>query len=666
MKKLFTLIAGMLLVSGSASAQLRWMNLATNGDMEGEQSATWSSFWCHDWRQGVEFDPESGQQYSEPAANATVEDPPCMFQGFAEIVEDPVNPGNHCARVIIRSKEEADETGTATFDTQNNKPDWCEWDSQFFVYATEPIPEGQQVRLTLKVRAEKAGTFQTQAHYAPGDYNHYQLFGDVNYTTEWKTYTLGPVVVSSSHTQSGNGKEFQSVAFNLSTMQDGNTIYFDDVKLEVKDPEPEKEFEGWYNFLRNGTLSNDVMPQNNKYTNFTGRNGIDGIDRPAEVVNDPVDGQPAMKVTTVIYERTEEVPVLDEDGNPKLDEDGNPQVEEVKYWTKKLYNEAGEARDTTMASNAPNSAGVIQDWQTQFFVSIPHTLGLGQKYKVKFSARADIPTQIQSQVHAAPGSYLHYVAIGNFDLTEEWQDFETDEMSIEDNQKGTWTIAFNCNQGKEQEVGINNIYFRFQEFSINSAEVTEEDRVLASEDIIGQLAAKGSDGTQLKVDVTKALEVLGLENAEDLLEGKAYIKVSFKDEEDNVKWQDVQPDYFVDANGFYAEDGVNIAYNEDDTEGNIVVFDIFNEGIEANAIDTKLIFSVPEENAPEDGYARRAWSYMYNISLMGEEAYQQALAVTDVKTASKKSGAIFDLSGRRVAKATKGLYIKDGKKFFVK
>ena len=82
--------------------------------------------------------------------------------------------------------------------------------------------------------------------------------------------------------------------------------------------------------------------------------------------------------------------------------------------------------------------------------------------------------------------------------------------------------------------------------------------------------------------------------------------------------------------------------------------------------NTKLIFSVPEEGTPEDGYARRAWSYQYNISLLGEEAYQEALAVTDVKTASKKTGAIFDLSGRRVAKATKGLYIKDGKKFFVK
>ena len=50
---------------------------------------------------------------------------------------------------------------------------------------------------------------------------------------------------------------------------------------------------------------------------------------------------------------------------------------------------------------------------------------------------------------------------------------------------------------------------------------------------------------------------------------------------------------------------------------------------------------------------------------MGSDAYKEALAVSEVKTA-KTDGAIYDLSGRRVAKATKGLYIKDGKKFFVK
>ena len=62
MKKVFTLIAGMLLVSSLASAQKKWTNIVVNGDMEGEMpayttseematdgvlndGATWNSFW---------------------------------------------------------------------------------------------------------------------------------------------------------------------------------------------------------------------------------------------------------------------------------------------------------------------------------------------------------------------------------------------------------------------------------------------------------------------------------------------------------------------------------------------------------------------------------------------------------------------------------------------
>ena len=643
MKKLFTLIAGMLLVSSGAFAQVRWTNLVTNGDMEGEQSADWSSFWCHDWRAVTEGEDQLGGNQ--------VRDEGGQFQGFAEIVEDPANPANHCARVIVRSDAEAQEAGNRV----EANGALASWDCQFFIYATETIPEGKEIRMTLKVKGEKAGSFETQAHWAPGDYNHYQLFGNQNFGTEWTTIEA-TATVDANHTQEANGKFFQSVAFNLSTTTDGNVIYFDDVKLEIKDPEDPAEFAGWYNFLRNGTLSEDVMPQNPNYYTFTGRNGIDGVDRKAVVVDDPVDGLPAMKVTTVAIERTEEVPALDEEGNPVLDEEGNPTYNTVNYWTKQFTNPDGTVKDSTMTRG-------IDDWETQFFVSIPHTLGQGQQYKVTFWARADKPQQIQSQVHANPGGYLWYEAIGNFDLTEEWQQF-TYEGAITSNQKGTWTIAFNCNVKKDE---VNNIYFRFDEFSINSGEVSETDRVLASEDVIAEIPAKGGDAmTQLKLDMTKALEVLGAETISDLLDGMAYIKVGYLDENENQAWQDVQPDYFVDANGNFAEEGINICYNEDESVGNVAVFDILNYTVDApGTIPTKLIFSVPEDASAQEGYARRAWSYLYNISLMGSDAYKEALAVSEVKTA-KTDGAIYDLSGRRVVKATKGLYIKDGKKFFVK
>ena len=279
MKRIFTFIAGMLLVSSGAFAQKMWENKVTNSNMEGEQSEDWSSFWCHEFR-----DPEVGAD---------------QFQGFANIIEDPTTPGNHCAVVVARSEEVA----RAAENIVEANGALASWDCQFFVYSTEIIPEGKQVRMTLRVRAEHDGYFETQAHWSPGDYNHYLLFGNVNVTTEWQEITV-EADVTADHTQSASGKAFQSVAFNLSTDVAGNIFYFDDVKLEVRDPEPLPDPQGYVSLIRNGLQSNDIITfaSGQQCTPFTGRDGDyegDGFDDsgnrinpdvPARIVNDPTDG----------------------------------------------------------------------------------------------------------------------------------------------------------------------------------------------------------------------------------------------------------------------------------------------------------------------------------------------------------------------------------------
>ena len=129
MKKIFTLIAATLLSSG-AFAQQEWQNLVVNGDMEGEQDPTWSCFWVH------EFRPESeSPAYDESTGQQVVNG---QFQGFANIVEDPKNPGNHCAKLVARSEAEADEAGNKI--TPDGSSDLASWDCQFFVYVKESIP----------------------------------------------------------------------------------------------------------------------------------------------------------------------------------------------------------------------------------------------------------------------------------------------------------------------------------------------------------------------------------------------------------------------------------------------------------------------------------------------------------------------------------------------
>ncbi len=632
MKKLFTLIAGMLFVGSGAFAQEKWTDLVVNGNMEGAQDSKWSSFWCHDWRKGItDIDPESGQKYDN-------DDPENgQFQGFAEIVEDPTKPGNHCAKVIIRTEAEADEAGNKV--VPDGQSSLASWDCQFFIYATETIPEGKEIRLTLKVRGEKAGKLETQAHWSPGDYNHWQLFGDVNYTTEWETYEVSTTVTADQSKES-SGKAFQSVAFNLSTMTDGNVVYFDDVKLEVRDPEAPHEFEGWFNFLRKGTLSDDHI-QN--YTNFTGRDGATGQDTQARVVNDPVDGEPALNVTSIgfnVHEEKQE-PILDEDGNPVLDDEGNPtyDISSVDMYIK-------ENGDTLKKQDGTIG---IDDWQTQFFVTIPHKLVTGQKFKVVFSARADQPATVQTQIHAMPGSYIHWQLLGDVELTEDWQTFEFEDVEITSDQNGGNTIAFNCNVLKE----VNNYYFRFEEFAINSADVTVDDCILGSETITLPVPAKEKDATA-NVDLTALKEILEIDDLAKYI-GKDCMRVRM--EEGYSGDQQPTSGVFIDDNtGYYvdADNGLIVMIAEE-LDGNTAKFVVTSAGIdwaEGKTLSSKIIFG-------KDG-----WYYLYDVKFIGEEAYLTGIDATPV--AKKVDGIIYDLSGRRVAKAAKGLYIKDGKKFIVK
>ena len=43
-----------------------------------------------------------------------------------------------------------------------------------------------------------------------------------------------------------------------------------------------------------------------------------------------------------------------------------------------------------------------------------------------------------------------------------------------------------------------------------------------------------------------------------------------------------------------------------------------------------------------------------------------ATGVKTVETSTREDGKLYDLSGREVNKATKGIYIRNGKKFVVK
>ncbi len=617
MKKFFTLFVAVLLSSG-AFAQSDWKDLVVNGNMEGAADPLWSSFWCHDYRVGVEFDPESGQQYDGGG----------QFQGFAEIVEDPADPSNHCARVIIRSDEEAIEAGNRV----EANGGLASWDCQFFIYATQTIPEGMEVKMTLKVKAEKAGHFETQAHYTPGDYNHYQLFGNVDYGTEWKEVSA-TAIVDGNHTQNANGKYFQSVAFNLSTMTDGNVIYFDDVKLEIREQEKPHEFSEWLNIVRDGVKSKDEMTfGNGTFTTFTGRDGVPGIDQPARIVTDPLGVEPVLSVSSVAATYMRE----------NKDEEGNV------TGTTPMY----VVREGNLNSGVNVGDSVeLTNWQSQFFVAHKHVFRTGQKVKFAIDARADHPTDIETQIHRGPGDYLHYQLFGNLSLTEEWQHFEF-EQDITAEQNGGSTVAFNLNVYKDAD---NTYYFKNIEFSCNEADASEEERTIASEDVVLPVAPSKdeADATHTSVSLKGARETLLMDDVIGLIS------------DDNMKLQTadgtLSEEFYTPEVGFYLKmDGsangeagdfiVEVA--EDEENEDAAVFTVYNlKGYKlSDQVKSRLAFD------------QKGWLYVMNLTLCNDDEY---LGISNAETAVK-NGAVYDLSGRKVVNPVKGIYIQNGKKFVVK
>ena len=383
MKKLFTLLVGALF-AGSAFAQKTWTNVVVNGDFEGTAPAyevlataddvasdgtkyskdydftsltaeTWNSFWVHEW----------------------TSDQTKQSRGTANIVEDPADPTNHCAKVVIRSRAEGEAAGNLTPDYTKAEGTYGSWDCQFFIYATAPIPAGKEVRLQLKVKAERDGSFETQNHSVPGTYIDANAFGQPKYTTEWKEYKSS--VITSTEDQASKG--YQCIAFNLCTDEEANVIYFDDIKLQIRDPKEEESGDAgaWINFMRKGIYSDDIIKgvgiNNNQEvpfecTNFTiqipnGTGGTDLVKAPVvEVPGEP--GVMAVHVPVRGY-KVESVEDLDPDGNQQVDEEGNVKMKSIYLWN----------NGDTIGTSAP------QRWSCQFFVSTLHKMVPKEKYRFR-------------------------------------------------------------------------------------------------------------------------------------------------------------------------------------------------------------------------------------------------------------------------------------------
>lgn len=649
MKKLFTLIVSVLMGSSAMGQEL-----VINGDLEGEQEAGWSSFWIQD--------PSADGPTDFDQAPATHSDGTGGWKFFAPIVDNPFKAGDHCIKVHVMSEAEAVAAGNARYSGGS----FVEWNTQFFIYSKQAIPEGKWIHLKFKVRGDVAGSAQSQTHQEPGKHIGNDFCGKLEYeATKWTKFEKAIQVTSSHTTKSGTEYEFHSVCFNLSStaFTEGNNLYFDDISMVMSDEEPviEKKEDNdntFINFLKFGTETNDSCwgqdKNGNKYacTTFTFKQPSGMAAAPIE----DIDGQKTIVFSTQDY-TVEQVADLDSLGQEQPDTiNGGTLMKNVYKW-------ADGSLVGGTGTKAPNK------YDFQLFITTPHKFKEGEKYRLVFWVRADKDASLDTQSHYGPGQYKASHPFGrpeDLPVTTQWKKFELgvdEEKTISSSARNSFSVCFDCYQLQE----ANKYYFRFEELSFTDSNVEIGERTLGTADIALPVNDGGDDPLPTAVDVSDLLNTFKVEDFNFMNQQGSYLKLigltvpeEEGDEPDEVfksvdSWTDGG---FVNAQGYFiGEDinGIEIGLDEDSFADGKINFHVWNNpeaGIsfaDGNTVKTKLCIS------------KAGWYYIYNVTLMSQEAYETA-GVSTVKAAKAANGLIYNLAGQRVDKNYKGLVIKDGKK----
>lgn len=116
-----------------------------------------------------------------------------------------------------------------------------------------------------------------------------------------------------------------------------------------------------------------------------------------------------------------------------------------------------ERRCLKVHSTAKNS----QEYDNQMWF-VPGSFAAGSKYVFTAQIRADKKATVNTQIHNAPGSYVHYEAIGNISFDTNWKTITLSGTMARDGQ----SIALNLNTVDFE----NNYYFDNVSFKINGVE----------------------------------------------------------------------------------------------------------------------------------------------------------------------------------------------------
>ena len=354
------------------------------------------------------------------------------------------------------------------------------WDNQFWIQSPKSWKSGTQLKIKFRYKASKDVKVATQCHKQnPSDYLIWHAIGDISFTTEWQEFD-GTMTIADD--MDGTW----SIAFQLNQNdKDAIDFYFDDLswqnmKLDegyfVAGSNPstglEYDFDNATQFEYDATNEywTATIGSKNAYVSQVMISTVRGNDaafkgatlKPTGAIeNDPdnwldytesslaklnLPGAGIWKIyiddagKTMAFEMLEgeiiELPEI----NP------NPTVVVVNAL------ERDDLSDTTNQDGSvtvrEEEGGSGEAWDNQFWILANRELSSGEVTILQFKYKSSIPANVSTQCHAAPGSYLHWSAIGNLNFTEEWQDFDA-TFTVPGEANNMQSIAFNMAEIKE-------------------------------------------------------------------------------------------------------------------------------------------------------------------------------------------------------------------------
>ena len=172
---------------------------------------------------------------------------------------------------------------------------------------------------------------------------------------------------------------------------------------------------------------------------------------------------------------------------------------------------AGNA--TLIDTKNPVAADNFADWDSQFFITWDEAkaTAAGDKLQLKMKVKADKAQTIASQLHKAPGAYVHWYGVGDINVTTEWTDYVSAEVDVVSGDpgwgktaEGCWTIAFNLAKGEE-----NTIYFDdMVVYVIKPTGITEMYRINPEDGVRYNLAGKRVDDSYKGIVIMNGKKML--------------------------------------------------------------------------------------------------------------------------------------------------------------